>query len=271
VIRWAELVFHVLAHVRSGVPAAVFDPTWTAFVARHTTGERTIDEDAGLIASVATTHDALAEVQLLAWLFEGAGRTAAVADRPLDALRPADVDAPELLPVLVASRYRAAIEVLRAAAELEVGVVAALPPAEHDPRAMDAAFARVSAAAPELLGCRIEHVRPLMLRGRARGRRIWVGVPCARLGPTVEHVAWQAAHEATVVEIAERARARGLSVRYLPLEQSALFVLRARAERCGLGAAHAAWLGHFSALPSLERAAIEPAFVALIDQSLDAR
>lgn len=266
--QWAELVFHVLAHVRSAAPASVYDPAWVAFVAAHSSGERALHEDVALLEAAAMSHDTLAEVQLLAWLFESTERTAAVAELRLEELRPSQVDAPEVLGQLVQSRHRAAIEVLRAAAELEADTFASLPKARRDDTAIARAFGRVSAAAPWMSVCRIEHVRPLRLRGRVRERRVWIGLPCAELGPSAEHAAWQAAHEATVTEISERARASGLRIAYLPLEQSALFVLRERAARAGLSEPHGRWLEHFSALPPFEREAIAPAFVRVVDEAL---
>lgn len=266
--RWAELVFHVLAHVRSAAPASVYDPAWVAFVAGHSSRHRTLHEDVALLEAASMSHDTLAEVQLLAWLFESTERTVSIAELPLEELRPSQVDAPEVLGQLVRSRHRAAIEVLRAAAELEAETFARLPPARHDGGAIARAFAHASRAAPWMSVCRIEHVRPLRLRGRVRERRVWIGLPCAELGPSAEHVAFQAAHEATVTEISERARASSVRVSYLPLEQSALFVLRERAARVGLAEQHARWLAHFGALPPFEREAIAPALVRIVDEAL---
>ncbi|MBI2393848.1 MAG: hypothetical protein HYV09_30025 [Deltaproteobacteria bacterium] len=271
-VHAAELVFHVLAHVRdtAGLAPSVFDPAWVAFVERHAgpSTERTLAEDARVIGRAATTHEALAEVQLLAWLFDDAARMAACADRNLDALSAADVDDPGLLPLLVESARRAAIEVLRAAAELEAEVYAALPPARHDPRALSAARARVERASPELRGCVVETVRPLRLRGRVRGARIWVGSPCDDEGPTAEHVAWQAAHEATVAEVHARAREAGVPVAHAPLEHAALVLLAERAARVSEGAAHARWLAHLRGLPAIDRAALDERWRAVVERSL---
>lgn len=272
VVHARELVFHVLAHVRdtAGLAPSVFDAAWVAFVERHagSSAARTLAEDARVIGRTATTHRALAEVQLLAWLFEDASRMAACADRNLDALSAAEVDDPGLLPLLVASAHRVTIEVLRAAAELEAEVYAALPAPRHDARALAAALARVERVSPELRRCVVETVRPLRLRGRVRGARIWVGLPCDEQGPTAEHVAWQAAHEATVAEVHARAREAELPVTHAPIEHAALVLLAERAARRSQGAAHTRWLAHLRGLPTLERAALDDGYRAVVDRSL---
>lgn len=261
---WAELVFHVLAHVRSGVASSVYDPAWVELVARHAEGPRTLHEDVAALEAARLTHQALAEVQLLAWLFDSAERTARLADRSLRELGPEDVDAPEVLAALTRSASLPLVEVLRAAAELEAETYAALPPPRGDEAAFGEARARVEAAAPWLGRCTVAHIRPLRLRGRVIGRRIWVGAPCELDGPSAEHVAWQAAHEATVTEMSERARAIGLPAVYLPIEQCALHALQARAREVGLAEPHARWLSHFGRLPAFEREAIEPPYRALL-------
>lgn len=264
--RWNELVFHVLAHVRADVPSSVYDAEWVAFA---NVGDPLFLEDVARLEAMRLTHEALAEVQLLAFLFESVARAERVADRALAELAPEDVDDPRLLSALMASPALPVVEVLRAAAELAREAYEDL----RAPRAlsMDQALMRVAEAAPHLSRCRLEQVRPLRLRGRAIGRRVWVGLPCATLGPSAEHVAHQAAHEATVVEVAERARALGLVPAFLPLEQCALLAFRERARAAGLGDEHARWLAHFGRLPPFERDAIEPAYRALVTPEALAR
>lgn len=255
-------MFHVLAHVRSSAPAGLYDPTWIAFVARHARAvDRTLAEDVAALEAAQLSHDALAELQLLAWLFESTERTEAAVDARLDELGPDEVDDPGILRLLQRSAHRPVIELLRVAAELEIDTVRALPPPKT--RGSVEELARVSVAAPHLARCVVEHVRPLRLRGRVLRRRIWVGVADDELGPTAEHVAWQAAHEATVAEVSERAR-----LSYLPLEQCALHLLSTRAARAGLAESHARWLAHFGALPPFARADLDPASIVVIDQAL---
>ncbi|MBI3203624.1 MAG: hypothetical protein HYZ29_18950 [Myxococcales bacterium] len=237
---YAELVFHVLAHVRSDVPASLYDPAWIELAARHlgAAGGRTLAEDAVALRALAPDHAALASAQLVAWLFRDLERASACAARPLEELGPDDVGAPELLAPLM--RVPAAAELLRLAAELETPFFRRLPAADVDYPSVEAALSTVACAAPGLDGCAIALLRPLRLRGRVRGDVIWVGVPDAQRGPTPEHVAWQAAHEATVREVGaldSRDERR--------VEQMAVVLLAMRADRVGARTAHRRWLAHF--------------------------
>src|SRR5581483_7174316 len=142
-----------------------------------------------------------------------------------------DGDAPELLPALAGDP---AVEVLRAAAELELPLLARLPPIAADLAALGRALDEVAAAAPLLPRCRVGVARALGRRGRVMGREIWVGAA------PIEHAAWQAAHEATVAEVAAHAAQDHDAV-----ELAALALLAHRARASGLEAAHRAWLAHF--------------------------
>jgi hypothetical protein len=153
----------------------------------------------------------------LAWLFGDASLARAAAERDL-----ADLGVPG----------GAEIEVLRAAAELELDAIEALGPVAID-ATLAAALAEVSPAAPALARCAVTLVRPLPRRGRALGTSILVGVPGVA-GAKAWHVAWQAAHEATVLEVA--------AATWLETERRALALLRARARAAGLAEGHARWL-----------------------------
>jgi len=257
VSRWAELVFHVLAHVRASPAASAFDPVWIDYAAKHLgpARERHLAEDAEILARAAATHDALAEVQLLAWLFHDASRAAACSDRTLAELSAADVDDAAILARL---RGNGAAEILRAAAELEADAFAELPALVADGVDYDHRLA------PWLARFTIASLRPLRIRGRVRGELIFVGVPCRELEVRSEHVAWQAAHEATVAEVHERARRAPLPVTHNELEHTALVLLAERARAAGKSAEHAAWIGHFAHVPILERAELDPRWRALI-------
>ena len=256
---WAELVFHVLAHVRAGVAASAYDSTWIAFAERHlgSAQKRPLGEDVEILARTATTHDMLAEVQLLAWLFRDPARANACADRTLSELAPEDVDDAAVLARL---RGNGLAEIVRAAAELEAEAFATLPDVARE--LVD--YATVSAAAPWLARFVIEALRPLRIRGRVRGEHIFVGVASAELSVTPEHVAWQAAHEATVAEVHRRARVNGLAVTHHPLEHTALVLLAEGARAIGESAAHARWIAHFANVPPLDRERLDPAWRALL-------
>lgn len=228
---------------------------------------RLLAEDAEVLATVAD-HPALIRLQLLAWLFDTPERAQACADRDLAQMTEGDVDAPELLPAVTLALPL--VEVLRAAALLEQTVVDSLPPPAPRLEQVGDALGRVLPAAPWLARMEIRLLRPLWHRGRVRGTRLWVGMPEVGLGPSVEHVSWQAAHEATVAEVVSLARERAIRHSERGLEQLALTVLSERAERAGLRGAHLSWLGHFGALPSLGRQALDAPSVMLCESLLGA-
>lgn len=237
---WAEAVFHVLAHVSATAHLApsLHDPAYVE-AARRALGPaeaRALGEDARLLGGLLPTFASLAGAQELAWLFRSAERAGACAGRDLDDLGADDVDAPDLLPRLAGDP---AVEILRAAAELELPLLSRLPPIPVDLAALSRALAEIAPAAPLLARCRVGVVRALGLRGRVRDREIWVGAA------TVAHAAWQAAHEATVAEIAERLRAAGEPFDHDRVEEAAIALLTERAYAAGLSAAHATWLAHF--------------------------
>ncbi|MCS6902496.1 MAG: hypothetical protein RMJ98_22695, partial [Myxococcales bacterium] len=102
---WAELVFHVLAHVSPGAALApsLHDPCYVEQVAALLGGPklRPLGEDARVLeVLLGDVHDAWLRVQYLAWLFRSPEQALAVGARPLAALRPDEVDRPDLLPLL---------------------------------------------------------------------------------------------------------------------------------------------------------------------------
>jgi hypothetical protein len=232
---WAEAVLHVLVHVRAtaGLPASLYDAGYVAEVERvlGPADGRALGEDAAILGRVLPTHEALANAQRLAWLFRSAERAEACAGRDLAELGAADVDAPALLPGLAGD---AAVEVLRAAAELELPLVALLPAIAVDLAALGRALDGVERAAPGLRGFRVGVARALGLRGRVMGDEIWVGAA------PLEHAAWQAAHEATVAEVVAVHGEDG----HYRVERAAIARLAARARAAGLERPHRAWLAH---------------------------
>ena len=146
------------------------------------------------------------------------------------------MDAPELLPQL---KGYTAVEILRAAAELELPLLARLPPVDVDLAALALALDEVARAAPLLPSCPVGVARALGRRGRVMGREIWVG------DAPIAHSAWQAAHEATVAEVVERARGAGESADHDRVEWAAVALLADRARAAGLAEGHRAWFAHF--------------------------
>src|SRR5437773_2584246 len=69
---FAELVYHVLAHVPGDAAASAYDPHYIAWCAERLgpLSERALADDANALATLAPSHDALVRAQLLAWMFD---------------------------------------------------------------------------------------------------------------------------------------------------------------------------------------------------------
>ncbi len=254
---WPELVFHVLAHVAATahLPASVFDPSYVHYVEGYLgpAARRPLGEDGVVLGQVLGTHELLARAQLLAWLFDEVEEAVSCSDRDLAELEPSQLAHPQLLGTLVA--VGPAVEVLRCAALLEHHAQAELPSLDFDGAALVAALAPVARVAPRLAACGLRTLRSLRLRGRLMGEEIWVGVPAPELALTVDHVAWQAGHEATVKEVSEVALARWPERQ---IERVAVVLLAERAAEAGLRDDHARWLSHFGEPgPSTDRARLD--------------
>lgn len=236
---------HVLAHVRASAHLApsTYDATYIAFAARAigVAEERNLAEDARAIGQLAATHDALVHAQLVAWLFRTKDRARACAGRALAELRAEDVDAPALLAAV--ARASDAAELVWCAALLEDEAHARLPEIAIDDARVATAIDAMIAVAPELAECEIAILPALRLRGRVSGAEIWIGAPCEELALSIDHVAWQAAHEATVREVS---RANDERLAHDPLERSALELLARRARDAGIGDRHAEWRARFA-------------------------
>ena len=257
---WAEAVLHVLAHVDArGLAASCHDVRWVAWAEQHLgcAADRSLEQDARVLAGVLTTHEQLAAAHALAWAWNDEAQVRAAAGRDLSQLGEADVaDAAALA---TARDVGPGVEVLRAAAELELPLLAVTRASCIDVVALEAELTEVRAAAPELARARVALARPLARRGRAWRGSILVGAPGVA-GAQVAHVAWQAAHEATVLEVARSAswlarQARGFEA----VERTALGLLRSRARRVGLADEHGRWfatldLGAFGAIPDVDDA-----------------
>lgn len=233
---WADLIFHVLAHVEATAPLSpsVYDAAYVAQCASvlGPASARALGKDAAVLGQVLTTHTDLARAQLLAWLFTSVLRAQRVHGRELAHLQPSDVDRPEVLGALVMLGSPA--ELLRSAAELELSAFKALPSPKVDLAALTKELDAVAAAAPRLASMRVGVVRSLRLRGRVLGDEVWVG-----LAPTLEQMAWQVAHECTVSELYDEPASRDWT--FEQLETEAHLRLDARAREAGLTEAHQRW------------------------------
>jgi hypothetical protein len=258
---WPELLFHVLAHVPSTAPASLSDARYVAYC-RERLGDvsaRPLADDARLLSQLLGQHASLARAQLLAWLFDDVDAHHAVADVDVAALRPEQVTRRALLRSLAS--LGPPLELLRCAAELERETWLRLPPIDVDAAALVAALGECALAAPTLGDHHILSLRALRLRGRVMGDEIWIGAAGADLELSVAHVAWQAAHEATVSEVGRLDRA----VDERLVERVALVLLCERARAAGLAEAHRRWLAHLAEAPT------DPALLDAHGQRLLAR
>lgn len=263
---WADLVFHVLAHAAetAGLAASLYDRWYVEFVANHVgpASARSLGDDAAVLGKVLTSHESLARVQLVSRLFrsiEAASENATVDLRELARLGVAQAALVRSLePVAEAA------ELLRVACELERVAYVLLPAISFESTALTLALEQLSPLAPRLGRCAVAVARSLRLRGRAFPDEIWVGVPGAELGVSVEHAAWQACHEATVLEL--RAAASEI-IGEREVEHGAVVLLAERARSAGKAHEHLRWLAHFGLhVPPLDRARLPEAVRALVER-----
>ena len=265
---WRDLVFHVLAHVgeTAHLPSSVFSAGYVAFVegSLGSAANRSLAEDCRLLGQILNTHESLARAQVLAWLFDDLEQIAATRDCELTALDVAHVANAEALATLC--RDIPALEILRAAAELEADHYLRLPPVAPVSRSLGARLGELGRVAPMLPAFRVRLCRALGVRGRAFAGEIVVGCPGSDGGPTVEHAAWQAAHEATVMEVAQHAH---LAERNC--ETAALVLLGERATAAQLVDPHAVWLAHLgNNVPLLDRENCPGEVIRAVDTCLAA-
>jgi hypothetical protein len=257
--RWADLVFHVLAHVTGAnrFASSLEHLPYRAFCEHHLgpAATRSLGEDVEHLSQVLTSHELLARLQWVAFLFEDASAAHAAGARELADLL-ADEAAGEAgvnpLALRALSGVEAQAEVLRAAAELEAPHHARLPEALVDVEALSGWLLRVSAAAPRLGTLEVRFSRALTRHGRVLSPLIYVGTPSVELGVEVSQVAVQAAHEATVIEVAEAARSGGIHLGERDVEYAALVVFAERAALAGLGEEHGRWWSALEAPPLAE-------------------
>ena len=244
---FADLVFHVLAHVRGRFAASVYDRAYVSWSESHLgpASRRELGEGIDALARTLTSHEAAVRVQWLAWLFRDLERAALAFDRPLSELADTDVDRPRLLPALHADPLS---ETLFCTVALEAEWHARLPPTVIDEGLEDALVSR-ERVAPALARFDVGVVRSLVRRGRVVEDEIWIGAP-GDVAPWVDRelVAWQAAHEATVAELAPA------KLPFEELEHAALVLLEERARAAGQGASHARWLATLDTSRAVERA-----------------
>lgn len=241
---WADLVFHVLAHVSSGnhLAPSLHDASYCAQVAAllGSPTSRPLGEDILALGALSLDHETMATAQLLAWLFDSVEQAQSVAARSLASLRPEEVARPALLPALSVDFS----ELLFCAALLELDPWSTLPSIQSEyGDSLQKAILALTEVAPRLAGVRLASLRSLGLRGRVAFGEVWVGAPGWGQG-TLERCSWQAAHEATVLEVSERWPEE--AALHDAREELAIELLRRRAKARGVEAAHARWLSSFA-------------------------
>jgi hypothetical protein len=238
-LRYADLFFHVFAHVEGTreLPASVYSPRYVEWAGRclGAAATRTLGEDAVALAGAFPTHPALASVQALARLFDDTAALVAVGSRALAELAPTSVDCAASL--LHLQRLGEGAELAFCALALELPTFLLLPPPPAPPPALLTQLRALTPLAPGLATSRVGCVRSLDRCGRVWGRVIWVGHPGTELGPSVEHAAWQAAHEATVALLAEQHS----ELNERAVESAAVERLALAARAAGKQTEHARW------------------------------
>lgn len=235
---FADLVYHVLAHVPGDAPASAWNPQYVAWCAERigSANDRSLGEDARALASLAPNHDALVRAQLVAWLFETVP-DASVFEQSLAELGQGRDPAAELV---------------WCAAALEAEAHARLPDPAIDPAIVSSTLA-LADVAPNIVDFDLGFVRPLGLRGRVRDREIWIG------DAPVSHLAWQCAHEAAAVELSDAHP----ELPFASVEHGSVVLLAVRSERAGRADAHARWLASLRA-PSPDPDSLDPALRASV-------
>jgi len=225
---WSDLVFHVLSHVELlGSPADLYNAHYVRWAAQQL-GDgagRALQQDAQLLRRLLASREAAYGVQRLAVAFDDVAHAMRCAERSL--------------PGRLAAQSAAGF--LRDSALLEGAAHVALPELAPDLPGLHAALSQLMPAAPRLASCELVLCRALTCHGRLFGRRVFVGLACPELRVEPLAVAFQAAHEATVLEVGEAAEAQRLQLAERAVEAAAVVLLASRGARLGLSSEHAGW------------------------------
>lgn len=255
---WPGLVHHVLAHVPLPEPGGTHEPAYVQCCARTEKARPGLAEEVDVLARCGLAEGR--RLQLLAWLFEDEAEALRWSSTNVSDLSEGVVARPDVLAML-RSDPSPALELLRCACALEVERFAQLssPGADGLQETLSAALSW----APGLEGRDIRVIPALWRRGRVGWGEIWVGSPEPNSGPGLEHVTWQACHEATVAELAPYDRHQA----HETLESAALVLLRERAHEAGQLAAWRRWRSHLGgSVPEL-RSSLTPAARRLLAEA----
>lgn len=246
-VLWPELVLHVLAHIESTahLPSSLYDRHYVEESRRHLgpPDTRALGQDLVALAAVLDSHERLSQVQRLVRLHPSLECALDASRLDLASLGSSSGVDLQLQDQLLRDCAVAA-ELLRCAALLEAETFLRwpLPAMEPIQSQLDRAMPDVWFVAPWLRRVRVRPLRVLGHRGRAFIDEIWVGIPNQDTGPSLAHVSCQAAHEATVLEVAERAQLDRISLSEREVEQVAVALLSRRAQPSRFSSVHAEWL-----------------------------
>lgn len=241
--KYADLVFHVLAHVSPRAPlnASLYNPKYIEFCHSFLgdARERALGEDVRTLAQMLSNHEILARVQTLAWLFDSAEDAARFDECELAALNRKGTFRSDVHAHLCRAEHLAAVELLRCAVALEAEHHERLPVENRTSEAqLREELLSFHSVAPRLRETTVTCIRALGSRGRALSNSIFVGLPePGSHAPGIEHAVLQAAHEATVQEVS---RARWMP--FLETEHAALALLQKRMLGHQKEAVHQRWL-----------------------------
>lgn len=246
-LDWAELVLHVLAHLAATahLPSSVHDPSYVE-ASRRQLGPvqaRALGQDLVVLGSRLVAHEVLSQVQLLTRLHPSLDCALRASSLELHALTDS-ASADLTIRDQLLSTCAIPAELLRCAALLEAEVFARwpLPDLELVQQRIEGSIADFWLIAPRLRRSRVRPLRVLGYRGRGFHDEIWIGIPDQDRGPSLVHVLCQAAHEATVLEVGERALHDQVSLTEREVEHVAVALLARRARGSPLLSVHREWL-----------------------------
>lgn len=248
---FANLAFHVLAHLAVPGHTSLFSPRYVAW-ARRELGPAAVDaivEDAAVLAALHAAEPNVESLHALPFLHHRIDDMLATAARPLGALGPTDVADAAVLRALRSVDPKL-VDILRADIALAGRAYARVFDDRIRPalaRACDTVrepFALACELMPTLLTARIELAHPLGQRGRVLRDRIVVGAPAEWNDVTPETTIVLAMHE-RAVSLAEGD--------WATVERQALREVTRRLEHAppALAEAHHRWLHSLDLTPLL--------------------
>jgi hypothetical protein len=240
-------VLHILAHLETTahLPSSLYDPGYVALARRHLgdPAERALGADIEALSTHLVSHEGLIAIQPLLRLHPSLAAGLRGSQRSLLELDD-DPGTNRAVRDALVEKAPLCAELLRCAAllEAETFVRWPLPDLTDVARRIRDALPAFWGVSPQLRCLPIRTFLALGMRGRAWPDEIWVGIPVESGEPSLEHVLWQAAHEATVLEVAQRTP---LGERHI--ERLAVALMSQRATRSNMRPSYEQWLRNFDA------------------------